>query len=190
MWLNLAEIAFDVTTLGPGRRLGLWVQGCTFRCQGCLSPEWQPLRPNRLVQVDNLTDLLLSHPRHNGVCMSGGEPMLQAPALLALWQQLHDARPEWNLIVFSGFRREQLLTYGSAEQQDLLLAADAFIGGPYIAALNDNQGLRGSSNQEIWFAPRARFAAAQRQAMQHAPRRVELRWQEQQLFCIGIPVAD
>ena len=28
-----------VTTLGPGRRIGLWLQGCSFRCPGCMTPE-------------------------------------------------------------------------------------------------------------------------------------------------------
>jgi anaerobic ribonucleoside-triphosphate reductase activating protein len=139
--------------------------------------------------MEYLRELLLSQPHHDGVTFSGGEPMLQARALLALWQQLRETRPEWTLIVFSGFQRERLLTSALSEQQALLLAADAFVGGPYIARLNDNRGLRGSSNQEIWFAPHARFTAEQREAMQYGPRRVELRWHKQQLLWVGIPVA-
>ena len=40
--IRLHRIYYPVTALGPGRRLGIWVQGCARRCPGCLSPEMQP----------------------------------------------------------------------------------------------------------------------------------------------------
>jgi anaerobic ribonucleoside-triphosphate reductase activating protein len=188
MWLNLAEIASHVTTLGPGRRLGVWTQGCPFRCPDCISPEWQPLRPNKLVRVEDIRDHLLSLACHDGLTFSGGEPMLQAAGLLDLWRQLRTERPVWTLIVFSGYRRQELVASGQPEQQALLAEADAFIGGPYVATLNDGHGLRGSANQEIWFPPYTRFRADECQAIRVRSRRVELRL-EDQLLLIGVPQA-
>jgi anaerobic ribonucleoside-triphosphate reductase activating protein len=187
MWLNLAEIAVDVTTLGPGRRIGVWTQGCPFRCPDCISPEWQPLRPNKLVRVEEIRDHLLSLACHDGLTFSGGEPMLQAAGLLSLWRQLRTERPDWTLIVFSGYRRQELVASGQPEQQALLADADAFVGGPYVAALNDGRGLRGSANQEIWFPPNTRFNANERQTIGDSRRRVELRLQHNQLLLIGVP---
>ncbi|WP_461325238.1 4Fe-4S cluster-binding domain-containing protein [Bradyrhizobium diazoefficiens] len=35
--ISVSRIHFPVTTLGPGRRLGIWFQGCSIRCPGCIS---------------------------------------------------------------------------------------------------------------------------------------------------------
>jgi anaerobic ribonucleoside-triphosphate reductase activating protein len=37
LYLNKAH--YPVTTLGPGRRIGLWLQGCGLGCPGCLSQD-------------------------------------------------------------------------------------------------------------------------------------------------------
>ena len=37
--LALSRMHFPVTTLGPGNRIGIWVQGCTIRCPGCVSAD-------------------------------------------------------------------------------------------------------------------------------------------------------
>ena len=39
MMLYLSRIHFPVTTLGPGRRIGIWFQGCSIRCKGCVSAD-------------------------------------------------------------------------------------------------------------------------------------------------------
>lgn len=187
MWLNLAQTEFDVTTLGPGRRVAIWVQGCPFRCAGCIAPDWQPLRPNKLVEVEHLAQVLLSAADHHGMTFSGGEPMLQAKGLLALWRAVRSRRVDWTLIVFSGFRRTALLRCGQPEQRGLLAEADAFIGGPYLASQNDGRGLRGSANQEIWFPPQSQFDAEQRRTLRDGCRQVELRAEADQVLMIGVP---
>ena len=190
MWLNLADLAYDVTTLGPGRRIVVWVQGCLLRCPGCISPEWQPLRANQLVRVDELAERLLERPDHHGLTLSGGEPMLQARSLLRLWRLVQVGQPEWNLIVFSGFTRRQLLTEGQPDRVGLLLAADAFIAGPYLQAENESRGLRGSANQEIFFGPRSRFDTADRRELLAGARRVEVRIEPHRVLIIGIPIPN
>ena len=43
MRIRVNRVARPVTVLGPGRRLGLWVQGCSIRCPGCASEDtWDP----------------------------------------------------------------------------------------------------------------------------------------------------
>lgn len=43
--INVAEICLGTRALGPGLRSALWVQGCPFRCPGCVAPDWIPDRP-------------------------------------------------------------------------------------------------------------------------------------------------
>ena len=60
MNISLSRVHFPVTTLGPGQRLGLWFQGCSIRCAGCISADtWGPGKhPLPLAQV---LDLSLIH---------------------------------------------------------------------------------------------------------------------------------
>lgn len=42
MRMILSRLHFPVTTLGPGRRIGVWFQGCSIRCAGCISRDtWE-----------------------------------------------------------------------------------------------------------------------------------------------------
>lgn len=40
--IRLSRLHFPVTALGPGERLGIWFQGCSLGCQGCISPDTWP----------------------------------------------------------------------------------------------------------------------------------------------------
>src|SRR5919197_588417 len=91
--LLLAKAHYPVTTLGPGTRAGLWTQGCTIGCVGCLSRDtWHP-DPRTAVPVGTVLGWLASLPGPvDGVTISGGEPFQQPDALAAL---LHGIR-EWH----------------------------------------------------------------------------------------------
>ncbi len=57
MELSLSRVHFPVTTLGPGRRLGIWFQGCSIRCPGCISADtWGPGR-RRIALARLLADI-------------------------------------------------------------------------------------------------------------------------------------
>ncbi len=49
--VNLFSLAWPVTSLGPGRRVVLWVAGCRKRCPGCISPEMQDPANGRLFNI-------------------------------------------------------------------------------------------------------------------------------------------
>jgi anaerobic ribonucleoside-triphosphate reductase activating protein len=68
---------FPVTTLGPGRRVGVWLQGCSIRCQGCISVDtW--IKDRGITTVDEVvTALQLWLSRADGITVSGGEPFDQ-----------------------------------------------------------------------------------------------------------------
>ncbi|HAU1321526.1 TPA: radical SAM protein, partial [Legionella pneumophila] len=39
MMIYISRVHFPVTTLGPGHRIGIWFQGCSIRCPGCISTD-------------------------------------------------------------------------------------------------------------------------------------------------------
>ena len=177
--LNLAAFCPSTTALGPGLRAAVWVQGCPFRCPGCLAPDWLPFRTAQLISPAVLAERILATPV-TGLTLSGGEPMLQAQALSDL-VALVRARRAIDVICFTGFRYEDLL---SLPQAALLLAQlDLLIDGPYLSRLNAGRGLRGSTNQRfLHLSPRLRgvdFAAL--------PRKVEVFLSDGQALLVGVP---
>ncbi len=181
--LNIAASLPATQALGPGWRAAVWVQGCPFRCQGCIAPGWIPNRPARLVSPHQLAEELLADDRVTGWTISGGEPMLQAKALAELIRAGRRLR-EINVIVFTGYELSQLkrMSNGSGVPR-LLDMIDVLIDGPYRADLNDNHGLRGSSNQTVHYLS-ARLVGS---ALEDAPRRVEVLVRDGELMFVGVP---
>lgn len=187
-YLNLAEVCPDTRVLGPGRRYALWVQGCPFRCEGCIALKWRPQRVKRLVAVAALAADFLAVEEREGLTVSGGEPMLQAGAIHQLIQQVRRQRPTATLILYTGYTLEDLRTQGNSAQQVLLDQVDVLIDGRYEQALNDNRGLRGSTNQRIHLLTAA-YRNLGEDWFTSQPRQVELRFRKDDLFMVGVPPA-
>ena len=51
MNLIVHSLAHPVTSLGPGRRVVLWVTGCAKHCEGCMSPEMQDPEAGKAIPV-------------------------------------------------------------------------------------------------------------------------------------------
>lgn len=130
--LNVAALAAGSTINGPGRRVVVWVQGCTLGCPGCANPAYQPHEPRHLVEpamfADKIADLCRST-RCEGVTVSGGEPFQQAEALLHMCKRLHQR--EISIIVFSGYPWQTLKESQSLAVICLLTTIDAIISGPF-----------------------------------------------------------
>ncbi|MEU7467697.1 4Fe-4S single cluster domain-containing protein [Streptomyces sp. NPDC044984] len=147
--LNVAATRVGTHALGPGRRSVVWVQGCPFRCAGCLAPEWIPDRPARHVEPAELADELLADPGVTGLTLSGGEPMAQADGLAALVRAARGRR-DLSVVCFTGYRLERLRARPPVPGvTELLGLLDVLIDGRYVAGLDDGKGLRGSSNQRV-----------------------------------------
>jgi len=161
--LLLAKAHYPVTTLGPGIRAGIWTQGCTLHCPGCLSRDTWDADPAKAVPVEAVLGWLRSLPGPvDGVTISGGEPFQQPAALAALLKGIHawrDARDHEtmavDILVYSGYVYSRLARTG--ETREILDMCDAVITGPYVDRLNpegrhtaDGSLLwRGSANQRV-----------------------------------------
>lgn len=149
MNLLLAKTHYPVTALGPGVRAGIWFQGCTIGCPGCLSRDTWPASPSTAVPVASVLSWLASLDVVEGVTISGGEPFQQPAALRALLLGIHEwrgSRPV-DILIYSGYVISKLSR--DPESRDILELCDSVVTGPYIERLNDGSGLKGSSNQRI-----------------------------------------
>ncbi len=181
--LNVAATCLATRALGPGLRAVVWVQGCPFHCSGCIAPEWIENKIAEEYTPDDLADLLLSNSAITGLTFSGGEPMQQAKGLAEL-TRIARRRKDLNIICFSGYRLEQLISRPpNSHVFELLDQIDILIDGPYVARLNDNQGMRGSSNQHIHYLT-SRLAGID---FEQKPRRAELYIHDGQILMVGVP---
>jgi anaerobic ribonucleoside-triphosphate reductase activating protein len=179
--LNLAAFVPQTSVLGPGSRAGVWVQGCTFVCPGCIAPEWKPQQVNQLTSVKELAERILAE-EVDGITLSGGEPFLQAPALAELMRLIREQR-EINCITFTGFTYSALKHTPQAKV--LLDQVDLLVDGSYVASRNPGVGMRGSDNQRFHFLT-DRLADCGF-PFETAPRGTELHFQGNDLLVVGIP---
>lgn len=181
--LNIAATCSMTQALGPGKRAVVWVQGCVFRCPGCIAPDWIPMKPAHLVSPMALARQLLDNPNITGLTLSGGEPMIQAEGLTRLIDAARKIRPI-DVICFTGFQLEQLRkTPPSPGVFDLLASVDVLIDGPYINRLNDDRGVRGSSNQRIHYLT-DRLSGVN---LETNPRKAEIMVHDGHAILVGVP---
>jgi anaerobic ribonucleoside-triphosphate reductase activating protein len=153
--LHLMRFSSRCSVLGPGIRAVVWVQGCPFRCPGCVVPESLPFEGGTVVPTDELADRLLSLPDIEGVTFSGGEPFAQASALARLATIVRERG--LSVMSYTGYTIENLVTHGSSEQHELLRRLDILVDGPYVASRHTDKRWRGSDNQRVLFlTPRHR----------------------------------
>lgn len=148
MTIRLFDICRQGThVLGPGLRYVLWTQGCPRRCKGCITPESHALDGGTVFDVEDLAADIVNNNRIDGLTISGGEPFLQARELAELLSLVRQHRPELTVMAYTGYTLEQLDVLPHA--QEMLQYLDVLIDGEYVEELNDNKGIRGSSNQRI-----------------------------------------
>lgn len=147
--LRLARAHFPVTALGYGRRLGLWLQGCTLACPGCIAKDTWDREAGVAVSVD----LLLDDVRRaldagaDGLTVSGGEPLQQAGALTSLLRGVRQVSSAalFDILLYTGYERDELdpVQRAAADQADVLIT------GRYVATQPTGRIWRGSANQEM-----------------------------------------
>ncbi|MDE5882525.1 MAG: radical SAM protein [Muribaculaceae bacterium] len=148
MNLKVFDICREGThVLGPGNRYVVWVQGCLQRCRGCITPESRTLDGGITINTADLAADIILADNIDGITISGGEPFLQSEALANMLDEVRKTRPELTVIIYTGYQLEILNSLPKGKE--LIKCADVIIDGPYIENLNDNRGIRGSSNQRI-----------------------------------------
>ena len=101
--IRLSRLHHPVTTLGPGVRAGVWVQGCPIGCRGCMSTDTWEAGPEHEIDTGEVLRWLDTLDRVDGVTISGGEPFEQPEAVRALVTEIARSRPDADILVYSGY---------------------------------------------------------------------------------------
>ena len=181
---GLNRIYYPVTSLGFGRRLGVWFQGCARRCKGCMSPEMQPFCDNPV----SMEDVLAHMPddiRPDGLTVSGGEPFDQSAALCMLIDWFISTHST-DVLIYTGYTIEELRARRDKHTDWILSHIAALADGEYRQEEDPGTGLVGSSNQRVHvFSYQERYADFTRQK-----RRMQCVGEEEQLFLIGLAASN
>ncbi len=168
--------------LGPGLRYVVWTQGCLKRCPGCTSPESQQITPRMIIEITELAKDIINSPRISGITISGREHFLKEASLVKILTLVKKQRPELNVIVFTGYIKEEL-TWNDAKA--LLNQTDVLIDGPYDQRKRSTRGLRGSLNQNIVFLTNR--LNDYREELVNGSRKQEVYVDNDKIVTIGIP---
>ncbi len=139
--MKIARVLYPVKTLGPGNRVGVWLQGCSIRCRGCMSAEiWdseEGIKEDPTVLARKLSKISKSF------TISGGEPFDQPEELKKFLEELKK-EGVIDIIVYTGYPEEKILKNFSWIKN----LCSLLISGPYIANMEAKTGWKGSENQK------------------------------------------
>ena len=144
--MYIARILYPVTVLGPGKRIGIWFNGCEHHCAGCSNPElWEPKEcyKTTLKTLMLLVEHICKTQPVDGFTLTGGDPFAQADALEKLLPEL--AKFTNDILVYTGFTYDDILH----KYPETVSQIGVLIDGKYIQERNNGAILRGSDNQRI-----------------------------------------
>ena len=182
--LRVATIVDETEAEGPGRRLALWVQGCSIRCPGCCNPEMFAADRGSVMTIDEL-DARVGRADVEGVSILGGEPFEQAAGCAELARRVR-ARGKTTM-VYSGYTLAEIRE--RPDSADLLAACDLLVDGRYDRERPEPPpplGRRwiGSTNQVVHYLT---AAYSPDDPQMHAANTVEVHWRDGRLLINGWP---
>ena len=134
---------------GPGVRVSIFMQGCSFHCKNCFNPEtWDFKSGTEFTDetIDKIIDLS-NNDYIKGLSILGGEPMhpnnIKGTTKLA--KKFKEIYPDKTIWVWSGFLFDRDL-----KDKEVLNYIDVLVDGRYEDELHDfTLKWKGSSNQRV-----------------------------------------
>jgi anaerobic ribonucleoside-triphosphate reductase activating protein len=189
MRLFLSRLHFPVTTLGPGRRAGIWFQGCSLHCPGCISTDTWIHERGQTTVADVIQTISPWLHEADGVTISGGEPFEQLEALEALLIALREEiGPDKDVLVYSGHTWEKI----SRRLSTWAGLADALISDPFVRSGSQTFVWRGSDNQRLHLLTelgRKRYSDSRHALRETLPKALDVFFDGDTVWMAGIPEA-
>jgi anaerobic ribonucleoside-triphosphate reductase activating protein len=192
MKISVNKAHYPVTVLGPGKRIGIWLQGCRIHCKGCVSQDTWSSEPGHDMTVARLMSWCRQVAKDgvDGITISGGEPFDQPAALSALLDAIHFWRQESGLeldiLCYSGYPLASL----QKKHSKILTKIDALIPEPYIDAQPPELAWRGSANQPLVLQTalaQKKYADWQNLPLTQQEKRIQTMTDGKHIWYIGIP---
>lgn len=133
---------------GPGVRVSIFFQGCSFHCKGCFNEETWDFAGGKEYTMDIENKILeFLEPKHiAGLSILGGEPLHPANILttIELARRFKERFPNKTLWIWTGYLFDAICN------KDILKYADVIVDGQFQIALKDpSLKYCGSRNQRV-----------------------------------------
>ena len=145
--INYARYSYEENEhlYGPGKRLLLFTQGCSIRCEGCINSHLWNFVEGTDASTEEIVALCMKE-GVEGITLHGGEPLDQSDGLLEIVKALKACGK--TVVLFTGYTYKQLT---EKAQRVVWRQADIVISGPYVATKrNIYLQFRGSTNQKVY----------------------------------------
>lgn len=146
----VARMISPIHTLGPGERIGLWIQGCSKNCRGCISKELQIFDESKNIPIDILVSLIkkeADRSKCRRITISGGDPFEQPEELYELLVGIRKRFKD--ILVYTGYTMSEIKA--SEIMYKCFLLIDVLVDGRYIEEKNTGKSrIYGSDNQKIF----------------------------------------
>ena len=133
---------------GPGVRVSIFMQGCSFHCKNCFNQETWDFEGGKEFTDDTINKVLelCDKPEVKGLSILGGEPMhpTNIEGTTKLAKAFKEKYPEKNIWAWTGFKYEDI------KDKDVFNYIDVLVDGQYKDELHDpTLKWKGSSNQRV-----------------------------------------
>ena len=133
---------------GPGVRVSIFMQGCSFHCKNCFNQETWDFEGGQEFTDDTINKVLelSDKPEVKGLSILGGEPMhpTNIEGTTKLAKAFKEKYPEKSIWAWTGFQYEDI------KDKDVFNYIDVLVDGQYKDELHDpTLKWRGSSNQRV-----------------------------------------
>ena len=90
---------------GPGKRLLLFLQGCSIHCDGCVNKHLWSFDGGKNYTTEELIKICIDE-KVEGVTFHGGEPLDQAYELYSFANRIKDIN--LSIVLFTGYLKKEL----------------------------------------------------------------------------------
>ena len=134
---------------GPGVRVSIFMQGCSFHCKNCFNSETWDFEGGKEFNDETIEKILNLCGQNyvEGLSILGGEPMhpTNIEGTTKLAKAFKEKYPNKSIWVWSGFLYDRDL-----KDKEVLKYIDVLVDGQYVDELHDpTLKWRGSSNQRV-----------------------------------------
>ena len=134
---------------GPGIRVSIFMQGCTFKCKNCFNPETHDFNGGKEFTEDTIETILelCDNEIIEGLSILGGEPMhpTNIEGTTRLVKAFKARYPNKTIWAWTGFLFDRDL-----KNEEVLKYIDVLVDGQYIDEQhNPTLKWRGSENQRV-----------------------------------------
>ena len=133
---------------GPGVRVSIFMQGCTFNCKGCFNPETHNFAGGKEFTEETIAHILELCEKDyvQGLSILGGEPLHpnNLDGTTALAKAFKEKFPNKTLWIWTGFLFENL------KDKEVFQFVDVLVDGQFKTELSSPMlKHKGSSNQRV-----------------------------------------